>query len=395
MSAERVAAIEQLGVLDDDPAPELQGMVDLVARLFEVAIAQVNIFTEDEQRQVVAHGMDPAACAIDDSMCGRVREDLGTVVVPDARLDPRFRSSPWVTGGLGRVRFYASAPLVSPDGLPIGRLCVLDESPRDAALVDGVLLETLALVADRVMDLVELRMRNRQLARTLRRLGAAQGELEDSRDRFGVVADQLGRDLHGPLSRVATSLTALAARLGEGPGTASAEELRQVADEATAVAEQADRLVADVLAGSHGARPDGGGGAAGVAGVDLGALVRGAGGELAGTLGAVRLWVGNLPVVPGDPAALRSLVHHLLAAVAGSAAVRGARGVRVRGSREGARAVLEIEHDGRGDSDAPTPGLAASRAVVEALGGRMHEHRPPDGGLTVRVELPGGPVAVE
>jgi GAF domain-containing protein len=80
--------------------------------------------------------------------------------VPDATLDPRFACFPMVTSGL-KVRFYAGALLCTPDGVPVGTLCVSDIRPRPQGLTA---LQRLALrtLADQVMGQMELRRMQRE-----------------------------------------------------------------------------------------------------------------------------------------------------------------------------------------------------------------------------------------
>ena len=66
-----------------------------------------------------------------------------------------------MTGEIGSVRFYATHQLVTPEGVVIGTLCVFDEEPR---ALDDDQARALASLADRVVDLLELELRTRELS---------------------------------------------------------------------------------------------------------------------------------------------------------------------------------------------------------------------------------------
>ena len=101
--------------------------MDLAAKLCGVPFSVVNIITPGQQVQLAAAGLEPGLCAREDSMCAKVFEQGLTTVVPDAAADPRFADSPFATGEIARVRFYASAPLQARSGFTLGWLCVFSD----------------------------------------------------------------------------------------------------------------------------------------------------------------------------------------------------------------------------------------------------------------------------
>lgn len=189
--ADREGELDRLGALTPSGA-ELQELVALTARVLGVPKVAINLISSDRQHQVAAYGFDPGVCARSDSMCAAVLAEPEAVVVPDARSDERFAANPFVTGEIGEVRFYASAPLVTLRGVHIGRLCAFDDVPHDDGLASP---ETLAVLADRVVDILEMRAQARELARTRARLTA--------------FVNQVNHDIRNPLSALLASVELL------------------------------------------------------------------------------------------------------------------------------------------------------------------------------------------
>ena len=88
-----------------------------------------------------------------------MQDDL--FIIPDTTLDARFKDNPLVTTS-PKIRFYAGAPLISPDGHALGTLCVLDKVPRQLTEDQK---QALRILSRHVMTQLELRRHALELAK--------------------------------------------------------------------------------------------------------------------------------------------------------------------------------------------------------------------------------------
>ncbi|SER97982.1 Two-component sensor histidine kinase, contains HisKA and HATPase domains [Tranquillimonas rosea] len=152
---DRLATLTAYGVLDSARDPEFDEIVDLAAAICETPVAIVNLIDSDRGWFKAETGMSVPEVPRDHAFCSHAILEDGVVEIPDTRQDARTADNPLTIDG-SPVRFYAGAPLVAPNGLPLGSLCVLDTRPR--RLTD-LQLRTLRALAQLGMQQMELRLR--------------------------------------------------------------------------------------------------------------------------------------------------------------------------------------------------------------------------------------------
>lgn len=126
---DRVRALKSYGVLDTDPEPSFQTVTNTAAIAFGVPIAAVSLIDEERQWFKARHGLKVCETAREVSFCTHAILQEDFFIVPDTRLDPRFRDNPLVTGE-PHLRFYAGAPLIDDEGWALGTFCIMDTAPR-------------------------------------------------------------------------------------------------------------------------------------------------------------------------------------------------------------------------------------------------------------------------
>ena len=163
----------------------LRRITDFAAALCEAPVALVSLVEERRQTFIARTGLDVEETSRETSFCAHAMLGDQIMIVPDATRDPRFVDNALVTGDM-HVRFYAGAPLMTDDGIPLGSLCVIDTKPR--AGLTPVQMQGLATLADNVMA----RLRDSRDAAAWRAAERdTQRRLSDSEDRFRTLADTM------------------------------------------------------------------------------------------------------------------------------------------------------------------------------------------------------------
>ena len=181
--AQRLAALHRYNILDTPPEAGFDRITSLAARLFGVPMVYISLI--DRERQWFKSCFSAQAegatreTSRDVSFCAHAILSPQVLAIPDARLDARFASHPAVLAENG-IRFYAGAPLCTPDGFQLGTICLADTSPRAFSEEEAATLADLAAV---VVDALEMRLAGLQLREEVREREQSQKALRASEER--------------------------------------------------------------------------------------------------------------------------------------------------------------------------------------------------------------------
>ncbi|MEL5995453.1 GAF domain-containing DNA-binding protein [Hymenobacter segetis] len=156
---ERLETLYSYNILDTDPEQVFNDLAQLSAFICGTPMSLVSLIDGERQWFKARVGLEAKQTPREHAFCQYAMRAPDVYEVPDAALDPRFADNPLVTG-TPNIRFYAGAPLLSPDGQPLGTLCALDTVPRQLTSDQR---EALRVLARQVMAHMELRRVRTQL----------------------------------------------------------------------------------------------------------------------------------------------------------------------------------------------------------------------------------------
>ena len=136
----RIRALHSYEILVSKPEKYFNNFAEIIAKSFNVPIALISLVDKDEvffKANVGMEGSNGAARGV--SLCSLAILSSEPTVFEDALKEPCLLANPLVAGNFG-LRFYAGAPLITPDGFNIGTVCVVDKIPRDFTSLDKDLL---------------------------------------------------------------------------------------------------------------------------------------------------------------------------------------------------------------------------------------------------------------
>ena len=168
----RIAALQRYQILDTEPERGFDDLTMLASLICGTPMALITLVDVDRQWFKSRVGLSITETARAVSFCTHAIQHRDLFIVPDARHDERFRENPFVVGD-PEIRFYAGAPLVTPDGHALGTLCVFDKVARTLSREQ---LEALSALCRQAESQLELRRNLIELTATLAERDRAQAE---------------------------------------------------------------------------------------------------------------------------------------------------------------------------------------------------------------------------
>jgi GAF domain-containing protein len=175
--AKRLKVLWQYEVLDTIPEEVFDDLTELAARICEAPIALITLVDKSRQWFKSKVGVTLTETSRDISFCAHAIMQTDLFIVPDATKDERFANSPLVVSD-PKIRFYAGAPLITPDGYALGTLCVIDKVPRE---LRNEQKQALRILARHVVSQLEARRRSKELAAANQQRDQVQSDLAHAR----------------------------------------------------------------------------------------------------------------------------------------------------------------------------------------------------------------------
>ena len=194
--AQRLDTLRGYKILDTKREDSFDDLTRIASQICGTPMALVSLVDDERQWFKSAVGLDASETSRELAFCAHAILQDKVFEVPDAHSDIRFHDNALVTGA-PHLRFYAGAPLQTPDGHALGTLCVLDRTPRKLSDDQKAALEALARQA---MAQMELRKALQDAERTSR-----------YRSRLMAV---MGHDLKQPVNVINMCLSLLEPQLG-------------------------------------------------------------------------------------------------------------------------------------------------------------------------------------
>ena len=387
----RLHSLAETGLLDAPERISLQRYARIACKALGAPVGLVSLVDAERQFFAGAHGLDMPWSArrqtpLSHSFCQHVVDQRSPLVVGDARNDERVCDSLAVDEL--NVSAYAGVPLRDPEGNVLGSFCVLDTQPREWTTTELQVLESLAAA---VAEELELCRRTWVAERAEAELAEVNQEIAEAHQRAADHNAAVMHDLRTPLQVIAMAVRGFE----DHPAVRESDALRKSVEMMQRNVRQALKLL------RNGGRQPAGDEL--FERLDLARFVERVCTDLAtGSSVDVDLDLEAAEVL-ADPMMIRRALQNLVTNALRFAAGR----VRVTVGRQRELVLIAVEDDGdglpreedyervwelgrrfHGTRSNTGLGLAVTRQLIQALGGRVRARPSALGGARFELWLP-------
>jgi PAS domain S-box-containing protein len=164
--SKRLESLLSLNILDTLAEEDFDNITFLASQICRTPIALISLVDSSRQWFKAKKGLEVSETDRAVAFCSHAILQRDVFVVNDSSKDERFFDNPLVTG-YPNVQFYAGAPLLSPDGFPLGTVCVIDHVARELTPAQ---MESLKALSRNVTRLIELKLNIEALEKTKQEL---------------------------------------------------------------------------------------------------------------------------------------------------------------------------------------------------------------------------------
>lgn len=189
----RLQKLYDYQVLDTHSEDTFDKIALLASQIFNTKNAFVT-FVDEHRVYFKANIGDFQATEVrrEDSLCSLAILDEKITVFSDTRAIPDLSENRFVNSQNG-IRFYAGAPLKTPEGYSVGTVCVIDSTPKEVTEHQMDMLRTLA---DIVINKLESRLRYNTIIKSQNELmGIALHEIKNPLASISLANDILRLDI--------------------------------------------------------------------------------------------------------------------------------------------------------------------------------------------------------
>ncbi|MBD2608786.1 GAF domain-containing protein [Scytonema hofmannii FACHB-248] len=185
---DRLKALERYQILDTDPESAFDDLTALAAYICGTPIALISLLDNHRQWFKSKVGVEATETPKELGFCiHAICQPNKMLIVPNMLEDERFATNPLVTAD-PKIRFYAGASLITPDGFALGTICVLDREPRKLNPEEIAALQSLSR---QVISQMELRINITKLKQNISKRVQVEQNLRGTNQRLAQILNKL------------------------------------------------------------------------------------------------------------------------------------------------------------------------------------------------------------